>query len=87
MSEAKLTKVIVTVRSTRKTKETKIPRDKSIESKLIGKYDKEKEIRQRESARKQATQTNTKKMRHKRPNETEQESSGEANCMTKFEEL
>ena len=42
----KLTKVIVTVRSTRKTKETEIPKDKTIESKLFGGYDKEKEIRQ-----------------------------------------
>lgn len=69
------------------TKETKVSRDKAIESKLIGGNDKEKEIRQGESARKQATQTETKEMRHKRPNETEQESSGEANCKTKFEEL
>ena len=50
MSEAKLTKVFVTVRSTSKTKETKVSRDKAIEFQLISEYDKEKEVRQGKSA-------------------------------------
>lgn len=50
MEEAKLTEVLVTVRSTSKTKGTKVSRDKVIEFKLISEYDKEKEVRQGKSA-------------------------------------